>query len=90
MSNASIDENGVRSLLGILDTNGSTITPIKANPIRHSLLVSNGTAGTDIGPTNAGRDENDQPTLMGVSNADGITPVVIYSNSSGKLLVNKN
>lgn len=89
MSNAAIDENGVRSLLGVLDTDGRTVVPIKADPTTHHLKAMSGTSGSDLGPTNAVRDENDQPTLMGISSTDGITPVVIYANSMGQLLVSK-
>lgn len=87
MAVASRDQNNVPTLLGALNTDGATITPIKADPTAHTLKVSDGTTGSDHGPTNTPRDANFVPVLMGVSNADGITPVVIYADSSGNLLV---
>lgn len=41
-------------------------------------------------PQRALRDENFVPTLMGVSSVDGITPVVLYADSNGKLLIDSN
>ena len=46
--------------------------------------------GSDHGPTNALRDENNVPTLMAVSSADGVTPVVVYADSNGNLLIDNN
>lgn len=90
MGNAKIDENGVRSLLGVLDTDGATLVPIKANATTHRLRVRFGTSGSDLGPTNAPRDENDVPALMGVSEVDGKTPVVIYADADGRLLLDNS
>ena len=90
MSNAKIDENGVRTLLGALSTDGTTIVPVLANPGRHTLKINNATGGTDHGPKNAPRDQNNQPVLMAVSSVDGVTPVVVYADSSGNLLINSN
>lgn len=87
MSNASKDENGVSSLIGVLNSDGATIIPVKANPISHRLNVSDGTTGSDNGPTNALKDGNDVSTLIAVSSADGVTPVVVYADADGKLLV---
>lgn len=90
MSNASRDENSVPTLLGALNSNGTTTTPIKANPVNNALKVSDGTSGSDNGPANAPRDENQVPVLMAVSSTDGVTPVVVYADSSGNLLINSN
>ncbi len=90
MANSSIDENGVRTLLGTLNTNGKTTIKIKVDPTSHSLEVDEGTSGSDNGPTNAPRDENSNPALMAVSSADGVTPVAVYSDSSGNLMITKS
>lgn len=90
MTNASRDENSVPTLLGTLSTDGVTLTPIRANSSNKTLLVSNGSSGSDHGPSNASRDENSIPVLMAVSNVDGVTPVVIYADATGHLLVNNN
>lgn len=87
MSNSGIDENSVPSLLGGLNTDPSIVVPVRANAAQHSLMVENATSGSDLGPDNAPRDENGVPALMGVSSADGVTPVVIYATAGGKLLV---
>jgi len=87
MSNAARDENSVHTLIAALDSNGSTIVRVEANPSNHGLAVADGATGTDFGPVNALRDENDVPTLLAVSSADGITPVVVYADVDGSLLV---
>lgn len=89
MSNAGKDDNGVSTLIGVLNSDGTTVIPIKVNS-SNSLMVSAGSSGSDKGPSNAKRDENDVPTLIAVSSSDGRTPVVVYADSSGNLLVNYN
>lgn len=84
---AARDENRIPAILGTLDTDGITVTAIKADPNAHFLFVSNGTTGTSFSTKNAQRDANRVPVLMGVSSADGITPIYIAVNSSGQLLV---
>jgi hypothetical protein len=87
MANASRDQNDVPTLLGALNSNGTTIVPITAEPGTHSLSVNIGGTGTDYGPADAPRDGNFVPVLMGVSQDDGVTPVVIYATPAGKLLI---
>lgn len=87
MANATRDENSVPSLLGVLNSNGSTTIPIKSGPNDHALFVSDGTDGLSLGNPNAKRDQNNVPSLMGVSSADGRTPIVVYATSDGYLLV---
>lgn len=81
------DENRVPGLVGTLDSDGVTPTPVKANSTTHALAVSDGSTGSDLGPVNAPRDGNRVTGLLAVSSVDGITPVVIYANSNGELLV---
>lgn len=90
MSNAGKDENGVSTLIGVLNSDGATIIPVKANATTHRLNISDGTSGSNNGPTIAKKDENDVSSLIAVSSADGRTPVVVYADSSGRLLVNRN
>lgn len=87
MADAPRDPNQIPALLGVLNTNGLTIVPIKANPSNHALKVSDGTTGSDHGPVNAKRDQNQVTSLVATSSADGITPVVVYADSSGNLLI---
>lgn len=86
MANAYKDENGVSTIIAGLNTNGSTIVRALADPTTHALKVSDGTTGTDHGPTNDLRDDNSVRCWMAVSSADGFTPVVIYADSSGNIL----
>ncbi len=81
------DANQEEALLGVLNTNGLTPTPVKANPSTHGLKVSDGTTGSDNGPTNAVRDQNQVTSLVATSSVDGVTPVVVYADSSGNLLI---
>lgn len=90
MANAPRDENSVPVLLGTLDSDGATPTPVQADPTTHALSVSDDTTGSDNGPTNAPRDENSVPALMAVSSVDGVTPVVVYADLNGNLLINSS
>lgn len=87
MVNSSRDENSVPTLSAVSSSDGLTVIPIKADPNSHALMVDDNATGSDLGPTNAKRDQNDVPTLLAVSSVDGITPVVVYSTSDGKLMV---
>lgn len=88
MANAYRDENDVPTLIA-LQNDGSTITRLLANPTTHGLKVSDGTGGSDAGnnQNNAERDDNSIPTFLAVSSTDGVTPVNVYCDSSGNLLV---
>ena len=85
--NSQKDENGVSTLIGALESDGKTIIPIQAAPVTGAIMVSNGTTGTDYGQGAAPIDENSIPVLMAVSSADGKTPVAIYADSNGFLLI---
>jgi hypothetical protein len=87
MSNLKKDENRITTLGAVLNTDGSTIAQVKVNPTDHSLKVANGTTGDDYSSTNIQKDNNREPVLWGVSSADGVTPVSIYVDSAGKLLI---
>lgn len=90
MSNASRDENNVPTIIAPLDSDGTTIVRVLADPTTHLLSVSDGTTGSDFGPEVDARDENSVPAFMAVSSVDGVTPVVVYANSSGELLIDSN
>lgn len=87
MANASRDENRIPTLLGTLNTDGTTPVRVKVNATNHGLQVANGTTGTDYGTDNAVRDDNRVPVIMAVSDVDGVTPVPIYADSNGSLLL---
>lgn len=90
MSNASLDENGIPTLICALNTDGTTITRVKVNSSTHTLKVVDDSTGSDHGTINALRDENSKVCLMAVSSADGVTPVAVYADSSGNLLIDSN
>jgi hypothetical protein len=81
------DDNFVSTLTAVLNSNGVTIMNVGANPTTHLLNVSDGTTGSDLGPTNALKDTNNVSTLLGTSYVDGFTPVSIYADINGNLLV---
>ena len=90
MSNAKRDENNVPTLIGVLNSDGETIVPVQVrnNGVEEVLKVNNDVGGSDNGPSDrALRDENFVTTLIGVSSADGVTPVAVYADSDGKLLI---
>lgn len=100
MANASRDENNVPTLLAALDTDGITPTKVKANPTNHGLEVADGTTGSDYGVQNAVRDQNFVPVLLavasetitvgGIDYIEGVTPVEVYADSDGNLLVDSS
>jgi hypothetical protein len=80
------DGNNVPTLRAALNTDGKTVINVLANPTSHALFASNGSSGTNHGTTNAQRDLDHHPILLGVSYVDGKTPVEIYADSNGNLL----
>lgn len=94
--NARHDGNGVHTLIAV-ETDGKTLVNIEATPSTHELHVSDGTTGSDNGPYTSRHDDSHVPVLLavssktmivnGVSYVQGVTPVVVYGDSSGNLLV---
>ncbi len=87
MADVPRDSNQIPALLAVLNTDGLTPVPVKANPATHGLKVSDGTTGINHGPTNAKRDQNQVTSLVATSSVDGKTPVVVYADASGNLLI---
>ncbi len=89
MANAKRDPNRVTTLTALLETDGTTIMNLGAEPTTHTLMVDDNTTGSDNGPTpeRALRDENYVTTIYAVSSADGETPVALYANADGELLI---
>lgn len=81
------DGNHKATLLCVQD-DGATLINIKASPTSHGLQVADNTTGSDNGPTNSRHDANHTPILMAVSSTDGKTPVAVYADADGNLLVN--
>lgn len=70
-----------------VETDGATLIAIQADPSTHRLSVSDGITGSDKGPSVSLHDGNHVYTLLATSSGDGKTPVVVYGNSSGQLLI---
>lgn len=87
MANSAIDSNSNPTMTALLNTNGSTITRVKVNASNHRLKVSDGTTGSDNGGNHGFFDDNQRTTLFVVSNADGVSPLSLYADSSGNLLI---
>ena len=86
MTSIKRDQNQVPTKAALLNSDGSTITPLQADPATNILDTSDGSSGSDNGGSRALKDENQVPVLLAVSIADGITPVALYADSDGKLL----
>ena len=90
MANAQRDENHVTTMLGVLNTDGTTPTLVKANATNHTIDTHDNTSGSDFGGDVGVKDENHVTSLMAVSSADGVTPVLLYVNSSGELMIDSS
>lgn len=82
-----LDDNGIPTLIGTLDTNGRTPVSVKADPITHGLKINDGTTGSSFTATTSQRDANRHTALWAVSSADGITPIYVATDVNGNLLV---
>jgi hypothetical protein len=82
------DNNGYPTAIATSNADGSTPVLIQVNVSNQSLVVEDGTAGSDLSGDIASRDQNNYPVLMGVSSVDGVTPTAIYANpATGALLI---
>jgi len=77
-------------MTALLNTDGTTITVLVANPSNHGLSVDNNTIGSDNGGTYAHLDENFRPTMFALSSAGDGSFVSLYADSDGKLLIDEN
>lgn len=84
------DNNGVPTLVGTLNTDGTTVVSIKVNPSNNSLKVDDGITGSSFASPDSQRDANRVPAIWGISSADGTTPVYIATDVDGKLLIDSN
>jgi len=81
------DDNLVPAIAGVLNTDGATPTRVKVNATTHILTVLDGTTGSDLGNDLAARDNSGNPVMIAVSETDGSTPVPLYVDSNGNLLI---
>lgn len=88
MTQAVKDNNSVDTMLATLQSDGITPSLIKANPTTHALKYDDNTTGTDQSSgDDAKRDQNAVPVLLVVSETGGVTPVQLYVNADGELLI---
>lgn len=87
MTNAAIDQNNRTALIGVLNTDGTTIMRLYVNPANGALKVSDASTGTYPGGNIAKLDENGTASATGVSSADGTTILKVLINSSNQLLI---
>lgn len=88
MANAKIDSNGRPAIIATLNSDGKTIVQAKADPMAHSLIISDGTSGSDNG-NNSGiamLDDNSNPVWIAESSDGSGTMIEIYANSSQQIL----
>ena len=85
MANASRDNNNIPTMMGVLNTDGTTPTLIKIDPTTHVLDISDGTTGSDLGADIIERDDNSESTIA-ATDANG-NIINLYVNSSGQLLI---
>ncbi len=71
---------------GILNTDGATPTPPKADPTTHAIQVHDAATGTVTARADAHRDNNSSPTLLAYA-SDGSGVVELAVNSTGQLLI---
>ncbi len=90
MTNAKRDHNYVPTKLGTSNADGKTLMLFYADPNYHSLLIEDGTGGTDHGPAIDKRDDNSVPAAMAASSTDAVTPVALYLDSANNNLLVKS
>ena len=87
MANAGHDDNRIPLATGVLNTNGTTVTAVKADATKHGVDISDGSTGSDAGADNAKFDDSRIPSWVVESNAGDGAIVTLYVNSSGALMV---
>lgn len=87
MTDTKRDNNNVPTMVAILNSDGSTLVPIKATASSHVIDVSNGSGGSDNGPSVARglRDGNYETTLLAQDSNGNLVP--LYADSNGALLI---
>ena len=66
MSNSARDNNRVTTKIGVLNTDGTTVKKLYANPSTHIIRTNDGTGGSDFGGDDAVRDLNGEPVKLAV------------------------
>ena len=90
MANAPVDQNTQQAMIGVLNTDGKTITRVVASPTTSYLHVNDNTTGTNLADSNSYTDSNGRTTMFAVSSVDGKTLVALNVDSTGALLINSH
>ena len=80
------DGNNIATLI-VMQDDGETIVNLQADPSTHALDTSDGTTGSDNGPTESRHDNNNVHVLMAISSEDGVTPICLYADENNNLLI---
>jgi len=92
MANSQKDQNGRDSLISSLNTDGTTIVTLKANPANNALKALDASTGSDAG--NHGGialiDQNGVSAMTALSSTGDGTIIQLYADSSGNLLIDSN
>lgn len=60
---------------------------VTADPVSHRLKVTRSNISTPSDNTYGARNENQVPVLIAVSAVDGKTPIPIYADNNGAILI---
>lgn len=88
--NAPLDQNSQEGMIALLNTNGTTITAIQANPSNHSLEINDAHTGSNNGGATAALDENGRFAMYAESSANNGAFVALYVDSTGHLLIDSS
>ena len=88
MAETQRDNNGVYTMMGVLNTDGVTPTRVKINESTHVLDVVDAQTGSDLGKDLAARDNSGVPGLIATDTDGNI--INLYVDSNGKLLIDSN
>lgn len=90
MSNAAIDSNSKQTIIARLNTDGVTVTRIKANVSTGAMLTSDGITGSVVSNNWAATDESGRTTMFVVSSVDRKTLVALQVDATGHLLIDSH
>lgn len=85
MAESKLDNNGIQTMIGVLNTDGVTPTRVTADPTSHALDISDNTTGSDLGNDIVARDNSGQTTMAATDDNGSI--INLYVDSSGNLLI---
>jgi len=82
-----MDQNWVTTILAEKSDGSKKTVNVVADPTSHRLKVTMSNIATASDNTYGARNENQVPVLIAVSAVDGKTPIPIYADSNGAILI---